>query len=242
MLVDRGLLTPTGEKRGRFYVRAGPLLEIDRDLRAVRAARSTEDPFQLASEAVVPPSASPLADVGGSTLQVAFNGHRSSQGGSGVARADDACTLGAHSETRAGRTGKASTRGADNSAFDSDDAVAARGLEDGSDERSFDATGRHGGRDRNGPRRDASPIQHPCGGRQVRVRAGWLELRQRRRYRGGHRRQCLRGRRLQRPGRLRSRLIDPDHRGPGRHGRLRGQVRSDWGPGVGFWPRGHRAG
>jgi len=52
LLVERGLLAPTGEKRGRTYVRTGPLVAIDQDLRAGRAMRSQDDPFELAALAL----------------------------------------------------------------------------------------------------------------------------------------------------------------------------------------------
>jgi Fic family protein len=54
LLVEKGLLEASGEKRGRFYVRAGPLLDIDQRLRAARTARSMDDPFELASAALNP--------------------------------------------------------------------------------------------------------------------------------------------------------------------------------------------
>lgn len=53
-LVEKGLLQPSGEKRGRYYTRAGPLIEIDRPLRARRTMRSGDDPFVLAAEALDP--------------------------------------------------------------------------------------------------------------------------------------------------------------------------------------------
>jgi Fic family protein len=60
VLVERGLLEPSGEKRGRYYVRTGPLAEIDRGLRAVRAVRRQDDPFELAAQALSPaPGLSP---------------------------------------------------------------------------------------------------------------------------------------------------------------------------------------
>ena len=43
MLVDRGLLEPRGERRGRFYVAARPLVDIREALDTRRA--TIEDPF-----------------------------------------------------------------------------------------------------------------------------------------------------------------------------------------------------
>ena len=54
LLVERGLLEATGEKRGRSYVRTGPLLEVDRELSAARTVGDQDDPFALASEALRP--------------------------------------------------------------------------------------------------------------------------------------------------------------------------------------------
>lgn len=44
-LTDLGLLAPKGERRGRYYTRAGELMEIYRRVMANRIARSNEDPF-----------------------------------------------------------------------------------------------------------------------------------------------------------------------------------------------------
>jgi Fic family protein len=44
-LVDKGLLEATGEKRGRTYVRAQPLVDLDRRLRAGRPSHPEADPF-----------------------------------------------------------------------------------------------------------------------------------------------------------------------------------------------------
>jgi Fic family protein len=44
-LVDAGLLTPEGDKRGRVYTAAGPLKEIREQARASRQPRSPTDPF-----------------------------------------------------------------------------------------------------------------------------------------------------------------------------------------------------
>lgn len=44
-LTDLGLLSPKGERRGRYYVRAGELVEIYRKVMASRTARSNDDPF-----------------------------------------------------------------------------------------------------------------------------------------------------------------------------------------------------
>jgi Fic family protein len=54
LLVERGLLEASGEKRGRYYVRTGPLVEVDRELRAARTVRGQDDPFALASKALRP--------------------------------------------------------------------------------------------------------------------------------------------------------------------------------------------
>jgi Fic family protein len=44
-LSDLGLLAPRGEKRGRYYVRAGELSEISRDVPSRRSVRDDSDPF-----------------------------------------------------------------------------------------------------------------------------------------------------------------------------------------------------
>jgi Fic family protein len=45
ILVDRGLLSPKGERRGRFYVAAEPLLAIRKEVQARRGL--IEDPFEV---------------------------------------------------------------------------------------------------------------------------------------------------------------------------------------------------
>lgn len=52
LLVDASLLEARGERRGRFYVRAPRLAELDDRLRQRRPARGEDDPFILAAEAV----------------------------------------------------------------------------------------------------------------------------------------------------------------------------------------------
>lgn len=52
LLVDAGLLEPQGERRGRHYVRAQRLLELDNKIRALRPPKSLQDPFLLAAAAV----------------------------------------------------------------------------------------------------------------------------------------------------------------------------------------------
>jgi Fic family protein len=44
-LTDLGLLAPKGERRGRYYLRAGELVEIHKSVTANRTARSNDDPF-----------------------------------------------------------------------------------------------------------------------------------------------------------------------------------------------------
>lgn len=45
-LVDAGLLEPHGDKRGRFYTSAGPLLQISARARETRSPKDRSDPFQ----------------------------------------------------------------------------------------------------------------------------------------------------------------------------------------------------
>jgi Fic family protein len=52
LLVESGMLEPLGERRGRYYVRSRRLVELDQVIRRRRPARSTDDPFSLAKEAV----------------------------------------------------------------------------------------------------------------------------------------------------------------------------------------------
>jgi Fic family protein len=46
LLVNEGLLTPVGEKRGRYYIGSDELRETWRRIRAKRTARDEVDPFQ----------------------------------------------------------------------------------------------------------------------------------------------------------------------------------------------------
>jgi hypothetical protein len=39
-----------GERRGRYYVAHGPVIELRRRIRRTRPARDTTDPFDLASQ------------------------------------------------------------------------------------------------------------------------------------------------------------------------------------------------
>jgi Fic family protein len=55
-LVEAGLLEPRGERRGRFYVRGQPLADIDETIRGRRPAKTEDDPFTLAREAVAEPT------------------------------------------------------------------------------------------------------------------------------------------------------------------------------------------
>jgi Fic family protein len=55
-LVGAGLLEPKGERRGRLYRRTAILGEIDRAARAERPAKSLDDPFVLADEALRAPT------------------------------------------------------------------------------------------------------------------------------------------------------------------------------------------
>ena len=55
LLVDAGYLEARGERRGRFYVRAGLLEELDARIRARYSPRTQDDPFVLAAEAVHQP-------------------------------------------------------------------------------------------------------------------------------------------------------------------------------------------
>jgi Fic family protein len=55
-LVERGLLEPKGERRGRFYVRSTALVEIDLRVRATRPAKGAEDPFAQAREQILRPT------------------------------------------------------------------------------------------------------------------------------------------------------------------------------------------
>jgi Fic family protein len=49
-LVDRGLLTPHGERRGRFYLAADAVSSLWSEIRAGRPARDDSDPFNPAQE------------------------------------------------------------------------------------------------------------------------------------------------------------------------------------------------
>lgn len=51
-LVGAGLLEARGERRGRTYVRSSRLAELDEEIRRRRPARVSDDPFELAREAV----------------------------------------------------------------------------------------------------------------------------------------------------------------------------------------------
>ena len=51
-LVDAGLLEARGERRGRTYTRARRLIALDEEIRRRRPARISDDPFDLAREAV----------------------------------------------------------------------------------------------------------------------------------------------------------------------------------------------
>jgi Fic family protein len=55
-LVDAGLLEARGEKRGRVYVRSSDLAAVDEDVRRSHRSRVVEDPFELAAEALKPPT------------------------------------------------------------------------------------------------------------------------------------------------------------------------------------------
>jgi DNA-binding transcriptional ArsR family regulator len=55
LLVDAGYLEARGERRGRFYLRAGLLEELDARIRARRWPWTQDDPFVLAAEAISQP-------------------------------------------------------------------------------------------------------------------------------------------------------------------------------------------
>jgi Fic family protein len=46
LLVEKGLLEATGEKRGRTYTRGEPLIDLDRRVRAGRTRHGQADPFE----------------------------------------------------------------------------------------------------------------------------------------------------------------------------------------------------
>ena len=52
LLVDARLLEARGKRRGRFYVRAPRLVELDDRLRQRRPVKGEDDPFVLATVAV----------------------------------------------------------------------------------------------------------------------------------------------------------------------------------------------
>ena len=49
-MVDAGLLTPVGERRGRYYLGPDMLRRIQAEVRAGRPPRAEFDPFALAQE------------------------------------------------------------------------------------------------------------------------------------------------------------------------------------------------
>jgi len=51
-MVDAGLLEAVGEKRGRYYVAADPLVELRRQIRAGRPPRDEYDPFAVAQDSL----------------------------------------------------------------------------------------------------------------------------------------------------------------------------------------------
>ena len=55
-LVDAGLLEARGEKRGRVYSRSKDLAAVDDQVRGPRRSRAMEDPFELAAQALRPPT------------------------------------------------------------------------------------------------------------------------------------------------------------------------------------------
>jgi Fic family protein len=55
-LVEAGMLEPQGERRGRLYTRTDILAAVDRQVRADRPAKSLDDPFALAAEALRGPT------------------------------------------------------------------------------------------------------------------------------------------------------------------------------------------
>lgn len=55
-LVDAGLLEARGEKRGRVYTRSKDLAAVDDEVRGSRPSRVMEDPFELAAQALRPPT------------------------------------------------------------------------------------------------------------------------------------------------------------------------------------------
>jgi DNA-binding transcriptional ArsR family regulator len=55
-LVDAGLLEARGEKRGRVYMRSKDLAAVDDEVRGSRRSRVMEDPFELAAQALRPPT------------------------------------------------------------------------------------------------------------------------------------------------------------------------------------------
>jgi len=55
-LVDAGLLEARGEKRGRVYMRSQDLAAVDDEVRGSRRSRVMEDPFELAAQALRPPT------------------------------------------------------------------------------------------------------------------------------------------------------------------------------------------
>jgi Fic family protein len=55
-LVDAGLLEARGEKRGRVYLRSKDLVAVDDEVRRSHRSRLVEDPFELAAEALRPPT------------------------------------------------------------------------------------------------------------------------------------------------------------------------------------------
>ena len=55
-LVDAGLLEARGEKRGRVYMRSKELAAVDDEVRGSRRSRVMEDPFELAAQALRPPT------------------------------------------------------------------------------------------------------------------------------------------------------------------------------------------
>jgi Fic family protein len=55
-LVDADLLEARGEKRGRVYMRSKDLAAVDDEVRGSRRSRMMEDPFELAAQALRPPT------------------------------------------------------------------------------------------------------------------------------------------------------------------------------------------
>jgi DNA-binding transcriptional ArsR family regulator len=55
-LVDADLLEARGEKRGRVYMRSKDLVAVDEQVRPPSRSRAVDDPFELAAQALRPPT------------------------------------------------------------------------------------------------------------------------------------------------------------------------------------------